>query len=306
MKKLVSICLLTYMHENYIVDCLNSIINQTYPRLELIIYDDYSTDRTMELIFKTLKNKRNRFEKITILQSKMNTGNICKNVNIMTKYAKGDFVKDFSGDDLMFPDCIENLVLAFEKNSDIGVVCGKPICINDKFKLPQDMSLHKFEEATINIISGQRVFEKLLHKNFINAPSAMIKRELFIKYGYYNEKIGFEDLDMWLKLSHHNISFAFIDCKVVFYRRGESSITNYNSSMGSKKIKYMFMEERKVVKKYLKYVSPSIQKECITNLYRMYIDDARAYNLRFFDMKIFKVFINDKISIKELFCMERK
>ena len=301
MNKLVSICLLTYMHEKYIEDCLNSIINQSYPRLELIIYDDCSTDKTMQLIFKILSKRRQRFEKVTILQSRVNTGKICASVNIMLRHARGEYIKEFSGDDLMFPDCIENLVLAFDKHPDVGVVCGKPINVNEDFRLPQNISPHKLDDHKINIVPSKKLFEQLLVKNIINAPSVMIKRELFNIYGYYNENVGFEDLDMWLKLSHNKVKFEFIDCELVFYRRSESSISNYNSSLGNKKILFMFLEERKIIKSYLKYVRSDQQKKYITNLYIRYINDAKGYNLKFINFKILKLIIEDKVPIKNLF-----
>jgi glycosyltransferase involved in cell wall biosynthesis len=59
-KKLVSICLATYNQKNYINECLNSIIMQTYPYIEIIIGDDCSKDETYEKIkLFFLKNKTN-------------------------------------------------------------------------------------------------------------------------------------------------------------------------------------------------------------------------------------------------------
>ena len=50
MDELVSICVLTYNHEKYIQDSLKGFLSQTYSKIELIILDDSSTDRTVELI----------------------------------------------------------------------------------------------------------------------------------------------------------------------------------------------------------------------------------------------------------------
>lgn len=50
---LVSICLLTYMHERYIEDCLRGVLNQTYENMEIIILDDYSIDNTFTIIQNT-------------------------------------------------------------------------------------------------------------------------------------------------------------------------------------------------------------------------------------------------------------
>ena len=51
-----SVILITYNHEKFIKESLDSILNQTYPNLEIIIADDFSTDRTREIINATLEN----------------------------------------------------------------------------------------------------------------------------------------------------------------------------------------------------------------------------------------------------------
>jgi glycosyltransferase involved in cell wall biosynthesis len=53
---LVSVICLSYNHEAYVVEALNSVINQTYPNIELLIADDYSTDNSVGIIQDWLKN----------------------------------------------------------------------------------------------------------------------------------------------------------------------------------------------------------------------------------------------------------
>ena len=83
---LVSVLLPAYNVEKYIEECLDSIINQTYKNLEIIIVDDYSTDKTRELINKYAQ-KDNR---IIFLKNKQNLG-LPATRNVALKEAKGIF-----------------------------------------------------------------------------------------------------------------------------------------------------------------------------------------------------------------------
>lgn len=75
-KTLVSIGLLVYNHEAYIEDCLNSILQQDYFNMELIILDDASTDRSREIIHAYYEKLKKKFQRVVLIYHKKNTGKV--------------------------------------------------------------------------------------------------------------------------------------------------------------------------------------------------------------------------------------
>ena len=83
--KLVSVLIPAYNHENYIKECICSVINQTYQNLEILISDDCSTDNTAKEINK-IKDKR-----IKKYFSKENKG-VVYSINKLLEHASGDYI----------------------------------------------------------------------------------------------------------------------------------------------------------------------------------------------------------------------
>lgn len=132
---LVSICVLTYMHERYIEDCLRSLIAQTYRNIELLILDDASTDRTYNIIESYLEHLNNRFPQVRIKKNKRNSGNISVNLNYMLKQARGEYIKTFSGDDVMTPKYVEKIVGHMEQNQEAILGYTNSYVVESGFKL---------------------------------------------------------------------------------------------------------------------------------------------------------------------------
>lgn len=131
----VSIGVVTYNHEDYIVECLDSIRLQTYPNIEVFIADDASTDKTFKIISDYNKNYP---DFITSFYSHPNNVGISKNCNSLLDKMNGKYVHIFAGDDIMMPQKIERQVTVMEENPD-AVICftntewfwsesGKKIC----------------------------------------------------------------------------------------------------------------------------------------------------------------------------------
>ena len=118
---LVSVICLSYNHEAYVVEALNSVLNQTYPNIELLIADDCSNDKSVTIIQNWLKHH----PKVHFIANEENIGNT-KTFNKLAKIAKGDYIIDLAADDLLLPNGIQIQVDAFQKSKfkNIGVVYG--------------------------------------------------------------------------------------------------------------------------------------------------------------------------------------
>ena len=111
---LVSINLPTYNHEDYIADCLTSLVNQTHSNIEVLVMDDCSTDATLKIAQEFAKQHP---EKIKVHPNKHNMG-LPRNFNRGLQMAKGDYYVNFNSDDIMLPDNLARQVAALEANPD--------------------------------------------------------------------------------------------------------------------------------------------------------------------------------------------
>ncbi|MFH1905707.1 MAG: glycosyltransferase [bacterium] len=218
-KPLVSICIPAYNAEKTVVSTLQSIINQTYQNLEVIIVDNDSTDDTSAILQKF------RDPRIKIYKNSKNIG-AEKNWSRCIELANGEYIAIFHANDLYMPDMVEKQVQAFQDNPSIGAVFTIANYINDRgevigeHKLPVKLKgkgVYYFSEIFIST---------LRNGNFLMCPSAMVKSEIYKELAPFNdEQFGTSaDLDMWLRiLERHPI--AILDERLMKYRISSSSGT---------------------------------------------------------------------------------
>lgn len=205
---LVTIICLCYNHEAYVVESLNSVINQSYSSIEVIIVDDYSTDNSKTIITTWLeKNPEIRF-----IANETNLGNT-KSFNKALKLAKGEYIIDLATDDILLPNCVALQIDKFKKSiyKNLGVVYGNVELISengsfDSFYFP----VNEQKKVIENRITGDIYQSVLSGGNSICSVSAMIKKTVFDHLQGYDETLAYEDLDFWIRASRQ-YEFDFID-----------------------------------------------------------------------------------------------
>jgi len=218
---LVSVIVPCYNHEKYVEQTIESIVNQTYKNIELIVIDDGSKDNSPKIL-EELSKKYNFY-----YEHQQNIG-LPATLNKMIKTAKGKYISLIASDDVKTIDKIEVLVKEFEELSDeYAVVCGdanfiddngKEICIEvsgQEYKSFLDWHLHSRNDFDYKNNFGE--YTTLLQANYIPAMSTLIKKEALYKVGLYEENISIEDWNMWLKLAR-TYKMKHIDRIVSFYR----------------------------------------------------------------------------------------
>lgn len=106
---LVSIRVLTYNSSRYIVETLDSVFQQTYPNIELVISDDCSKDNTVDVCKAWIEAHGSRFKNVIFLTVPQNTG-VCANSKRSLEATTGDWIKGLGGDDCFYPNAIEEFV----------------------------------------------------------------------------------------------------------------------------------------------------------------------------------------------------
>jgi glycosyltransferase involved in cell wall biosynthesis len=218
---LVSVICMCYNHEKYVIQSLNSVLNQTYKNIQLIITNDSSTDDSEKVIKSWLENHSNN----TFIHNSINYGNT-KTFNKALKLAKGDYIIDLAADDILLKDCIEKQVNTFlnPKFDNTGIVYGNTELITEN-------NIHNGYYYEVN--SSKKVIEKpatgniylsMLNQNSkICSVSAMIKKTVLEHLNGYDENLEYEDLDLWIRASR-SYSFEFIDAILVQKRELENSL----------------------------------------------------------------------------------
>ncbi|MDY3306095.1 glycosyltransferase [Psychrobacter sanguinis] len=188
--KLVSIVIPCYNHELYIEDCIKSVIDQTYKNIELIIIDDGSKDRSVEIINGITSLCKRRFIRFEF-RSRSNKG-LSATLNEALEWCEGEYLSCIASDDMMLPEKTSTQVEFLQKNKDITAVFGGVHLVDNYNNRIKDL---KGTNHTYNFK------DIILHKAVIYAPTQMIRTQLIRDVGGYNPDVIIEDWYMWLKLA---------------------------------------------------------------------------------------------------------
>lgn len=114
---LVSVSIVTFNSSDTLVECLNSLKNQTYEKIEVIVVDNASSDHSVSIA-------RDMLPEATIIRNQTNVG-FCMGQNIGISASSGEFAMPLNPDVQMSPTFIENLVRSMGHDKTIGIVVGK-------------------------------------------------------------------------------------------------------------------------------------------------------------------------------------
>lgn len=226
-KPLVSVVVITYNSAATVIETLESIKEQSYEKLELIITDDFSKDNTLEKCSSWLRNNSHRFVHSEIITIQENTGTSA-NVNRGVKKCKGEWIKQIAGDDRLLKTCIQDNVNFTNENPNSEIVISKVKFFGNPYMVKKVRKNFRYQNFKL---PHRKFYKKLLIGNFIPAPSSFIKRSVFEKIGYYDENIPLmEDWPFWMKACRGGCSFMFYDVETVEYRVQESVSITLNKS----------------------------------------------------------------------------
>lgn len=217
----ISIIIPTYNSEKFIDKTIQSVINQTYKDWELIIVDDFSKDRTREI----LKEWQKKDERIHLIFLDKNSGGPALPKNIGIENAKGKYVAFLDHDDKWLQEKLEKQYKLFEqsKNEKLGLVyCFINIVDDNKKTLLKHNKNYK-----------GNVIKEMVNSNFIVTSSCVItKLDIFKQIGLFDTRFKIpDDWDMWIRIVEAGYEFDFVSDYLINY-----VIHEKNSSLESKKL----------------------------------------------------------------------
>jgi len=194
---LVSVICLSYNHEKYIREAIESILLQQYEPIEIILVDDNSADRTCEFIDGLISQKYG----IKKIYLKENIGN-CKAFNLGFRESSGDFIIDLAGDDVLLSERIRIGVETFNRyGNNYGVHFTDAIYINEHSNIIGYHYKRDMNGKLLKDIPQGDIYHELLSRYFICTPTMMIRRKVLEDLNGYDENLSYEDFDFWIRSS---------------------------------------------------------------------------------------------------------
>lgn len=186
-EKLVSAIITTHNRKQLFIKALNSVINQTYKNIEILVVDDGSEDGTKEYME---SNEFSNVKYLYIPKEKSKGGNYARNIGI--KESKGSYIAFLDDDDEWNKEKIKKQVKYLEDNPEIGIVtCAREYEYNFKKKKKQ-----KIED----IVEGN-LKEKIFTMMPYTTSSIMLKRNILFEIGLFDENLKcWQDYELLIRI----------------------------------------------------------------------------------------------------------
>ena len=215
--KKVSVCINAYNCEKFIAETIQSVLDQSYDNLEIIVVDDCSTDGTVSVI------EGFTDERITLVKLPENQ-NISGANNEALKRATGDYIAHLDSDDVWKPHKLERQVKFLEEHPEYGA-CFSFVDVIDEHSYDIGDTAPFFKDLfNVKSLSQAKMLRKFADEpNFICHSTMLIRRDIFEKLGYHNRSMLYlHDFDCWARL--------ILICPIFIY---PEPLINYRVRSGS-------------------------------------------------------------------------
>ena len=205
---LVTVIIASYNHAPYIEQSIQSVLDQTYPNIELLVIDDGSPDDSVERI-QRLQQAHGFDFRVQQNQGLTNT------LNGAIARAKGSLIVPFGSDDIMMPDRIAVQVAYMDGKPEVGICAGNIELIDAEGNLFPEKRQRR--DVPFRRLDFEDMF--LERKPYPPAPTLMIRREALDKVGGFDPQIRLEDLYIELKVTHAGYFIDGLNVVMARYRK---------------------------------------------------------------------------------------
>lgn len=203
---LVSVIVPAYNHERYIERCILSVVEQSYPNVELTVIDDESSDNTYEIAMNLQKEYDFRLirQKNRGCATTLNRG--------ISEFSTGKYISTCSSDDYFLKDKIKKHVEYMEANPLVMMSFSKSYYVDEN-----EVILDRVTRSASKGLKGGRIFTEILLQEFHLPVGQMYRRQVFNTVGLFKEGIWTEDFYMNLKITEQ-FEVGFLDEFLYCYR----------------------------------------------------------------------------------------
>jgi glycosyltransferase involved in cell wall biosynthesis len=230
----VSICIPTYNGQEYLSQCIDSCINQTFRDFEIVICDDGSTDNSVAIIEKYLDENT----PIRLIKNETNLG-LVGNWNKCIEQAKGQWIKFVFQDDYLTRDCLLEFVANIKENVQF-ITCERNFVlthdVSEATRLYYEQGVRTLKNTNQNKLSNysssliSKIATRHIAMNFIAEPSLFFfRKDIVNSLGFFNADLKqLCDLEFALRIAT-NYGLVYIPKKLCAFRIHSQSTTNTNA-----------------------------------------------------------------------------
>lgn len=254
----VSVVMTCYKYAQYLPYAIESVLNQTWQNVEVIMVNDGSPDNTDEVMQKYLADPRVKYLK------QPNSGQtVAKNNGIAA--ATGEFISFLDADDIWTLDKLERQMPLFEQ-PNVGIVyCTMEFIDDANNKVP-------YEASPLSRPRKGRITEALFVDNIVPFSGAVARRECFEKVGVMDTSLKMAiDWDLWLRMSVH-YDFDYVDAPLLLYRVGHPGQMSKNYFVREK-------DTMRIMQKFIE-ANPRLLPDSLVRWTMAYSCCNRGYNYR--------------------------
>ena len=235
-QKLISVIMSVYNGEKYLVQAIDSILNQTYQNFEFIIIDDCSTDNSSHI----LQEYAQKDSRIKIIKKEKNIGikGFIENLNLGISIAEGKYIARMDQDDVSLPERFQKQVDFLENNPEITLVGAQLNLINEQNKITGE---------AIAALQHRDIVKRITSQIQLFHPVIMFRKDQNIQY---REKFLYcEDYDLYLNLITQGKKLANLNEKLLNYRILANSISRkddvFTKKLMLEKALYFYQSRKK-------------------------------------------------------------
>lgn len=211
----ISVIVPVYNVEEYILECLQSLVSQTYQNFEVIVVDDCGTDNSMSLVRQFIESYDGTIS-FQVLTHSQNQGlSAARNTGV--RGASGDYLFFLDSDDYLFPSCLELLMKPIRKDSTIELAIGNYRYDSETVFPPLLLKDGSYEDEQIQLFTTHKYY--MMAWNKLVSKSFLINNNLFFEEGVTHEDI------LWSLMVSCSLSkMAVVNYPTYYYRIRSNSI----------------------------------------------------------------------------------
>lgn len=298
-----SILFITYQHEEFVAEAIKSALSQDYPDLEIVICDDASNDRTLEILRSELRYCPSHIN-VVESHSRQNVG-LHYNFNRGLSLCSGEVVIAMSGDDVSLPGRVSAVVREFETNKDTMVVVHNWQLID---KDGRDIKGESCKHTKAKRYSYGEVLKCIYARSPVCGATAAYRRVLFDLFGEMLKGDHGEDNCFWFRgLLLGKVKY--LPEKMVKWRSHETNLSNWSSEQDcpESRCKHLkWLKRHNFIPQYSKDIETAVEKGVINpsrahDLLQLVIEDYESKRLRRYSLTAapWKLWIGSAIRLRK-------
>jgi glycosyltransferase involved in cell wall biosynthesis len=226
---LVSVLIPSYNHSKYVIETLNSILEDTYPNKEIIIIDDGSKDNSVDIIQKWVDLNQNNLH--IFFKQRKNYG-ICYTLNELINNAKGKYIIPLASDDFLINNTIEERVQILEKEEKNGkfVLVSDAQVIDEKSNFLMESSIVDYNKGVKDdLFNDNKLIEATFLRPCFSGATVLINKKVYDYIGLYPMDLKAEDWFFYQRVACLKM-MSFYDKIVSKYRVHDNNTSGLHIS----------------------------------------------------------------------------